>query len=236
MDNPLNDHLDCSEGVGAVPAISSGPQTTVTASAVANNAATAILNPFDPRLPLPDSQHDPLYLVAPQTWAQSNPGLGVQTQRPRAKATAAAKATKKITAECNRAAAKLLSDDISNLAILRQTQIEKIAQDHSRKVSDIEKLVNNHTHYRETRGPSLSNALTHKKGVEMNEGVSFVCLNIVYSYIFPQAGKLATEQPLPKYKRPRTMTCSIVKSQRKRVNSPLMSSSHIVRGRSHMPA
>jgi hypothetical protein len=57
-------------------------------------------------------------------------------------------------------------------------RFKKIAQDHSRKVADIEALVNNCTNYRTTRAPSLTNALTHKKGMEMNEGMlSNTCRN-----------------------------------------------------------
>jgi hypothetical protein len=130
----------------------------------------AILNPFDPRNPLPDGGCDPLYLVPPQTWAQLNPTSGVQKQRPRAKLTDAAKATKKITAECNRAKAALLSAAIDRLRKEQKIQIEEIARDHSRKVCDIKKLVNHNTNYRLSRAPTLSNALTHKKGVELNEG------------------------------------------------------------------
>jgi hypothetical protein len=45
-----------------------------------------------------------------------------------------------------------------------------LALDHNQKVSNIERIVNHHMNYQHTQGPSLSNALTHKKGLEMNEG------------------------------------------------------------------
>src|ERR1700733_15151240 len=81
------------------------PVTNTLDSPPSSHIATssAILNPFDPRNPLADGGCDPRYLVPPQTWAQLNPTSGVQKQRPRAKLTDAAKATKKITAEYNRA-------------------------------------------------------------------------------------------------------------------------------------
>ena len=72
----------------------------------------AILNPFDPCLPLPDSQCDSLYLVAPQTWAQLNPNLGVQAQHPRAKATDATKATRKVNEVLNKANIERLATDL----------------------------------------------------------------------------------------------------------------------------
>ena len=144
------------------------PAPAVPASCV--TVPSSMLQPFDPHQPLANSERDPLYLDAPQTWAQRNPTLAVQKKRPRAKATDAAKATKKIAAAHNKANAALLSADIENQLALQKAQIEKIAKDHNRKVPDIEKLINHHTNYRQTRAPSLSNALIHKKGLEMNEG------------------------------------------------------------------
>jgi K+-transporting ATPase c subunit len=119
---------------------------------------------------LSDNERDPIYLSAPQSWAERNPTAGVQKQRLRAKLTDAAKATKQITAARNRAQGALLTSDIEKFMTLKQTQIERIALAHSRKVSDIEKLINHSTNYRPSRAPSLANALTHKKMLEMNEG------------------------------------------------------------------
>ena len=59
-------------------------------------APNALLDPFGPHRKLPDNEHDPLYLAAPQTWAERNPTVGVQKQCLRAKLTNAAKATKKL--------------------------------------------------------------------------------------------------------------------------------------------
>jgi hypothetical protein len=162
----------------------------------ASQAATPnpILNPFDPRVTLTDSQRDPLYLVPPQTWAQLNPSLGVQAQRPRAKATVAAKATRKINAELNKANAARLSADLEKLAVLQRTQIEKIAQDHNRKAPEIKKLITHQTHYRQSRAPSLSNALIHKKGVEMNEGMAHHHLNLILILISLHPGREVGER------------------------------------------
>jgi hypothetical protein len=125
-----------------------------------------------------------MYLADPQTWAQRNPTAGVQKQRLRAKITDAAKATKRITAVRNKAQAALLSIDIDKLIALKQMEIEKIALAHSRKVSEIEKLVNHGTNYRHTRAPSLSNALTHKKTVELNEGMTLELVSLAHSDCF----------------------------------------------------
>lgn len=56
---------------------------------------------------------------------------------------------------------------------VRLVEITNLASTYGKKVSDVEKLITNRTHYHGTRMPSLSNALTHKKGVEMNKGVLF---------------------------------------------------------------
>jgi len=90
-----------------------------------------ILNPFDPHLPLPDHERDPLYLLVPQTWAERNPTLGTQKEHHRVKPTDTARATKKITAKYNKAQAARLSTDIEKLVQMQQTQIKKITQDHS---------------------------------------------------------------------------------------------------------
>ena len=80
---------------------------------------STILNLFDPCQPLADNDHDSLYLVPLQTWAQLNPNQGVQKHCPRAKATDAAKATRKITTAHNKANAALLSANINNLVELQ---------------------------------------------------------------------------------------------------------------------
>jgi hypothetical protein len=73
--------------------------------------------------------------------------LGVQVQRPRAKATDASKATRKINAALNKANAARLSADLKTQAVLQLMQLKKIAQDHSQNVSKIKKLVTHQTHY-----------------------------------------------------------------------------------------
>jgi hypothetical protein len=161
---------DSTVAVAAPPtSLAPVPATSVSSARIA--APSPILNPSDPHQPLTNIQWDPLYLNAPQTWAQHNPNLGVQKERPRAKATDAAKATKKISASRNKVNAALLSADVEKQMVLQCTQIDKIAQGHNQKVPKIEKLINHHTNYQHTWGPSLSNALIHKKGLEMNQGM-----------------------------------------------------------------
>ena len=139
------------------------------------STSSSPLNIFDPRHPFPSNQMDQLYLTAPQTWAQRHPELGDQPQRHRATTTVAARATRKITTAHNKANAELLSADIQKQVELQRIQIQKIAEDRNRKVSEIEKLITHRTNYRQNRAPSLANALTHKKGIEMNEGNGISC-------------------------------------------------------------
>lgn len=89
--------------------------------------SNAILNPFDSHLPLLDHECDPLYLIAPQTWAEKNPYLGTQKEHPRAKPMNVAKATKRITAEYNKAQAVQLTTDIETHVLQQKAQVEKIA-------------------------------------------------------------------------------------------------------------
>ena len=170
--------------------------TTAAPESRTNTPPSAILHPFDPQHPLPDDHHDPLYLVAPQTWAQRNPNSGVQKSRARATLTHAAKASRKVAAARNKANAALLSADVTKQVDLQNAQIEKIAADHNRKACDIEKLINHQMNYRQTRGPSLSNALIHKKGVEMNDGMAYrLCLSFLLKfclYTDRDAGNKAT--------------------------------------------
>jgi len=138
------------------------PAAAVSISSLPPPTPSASLNIFDPRYQLPSNQLDPLYLVAPQTWAERHPELATQPERHRATSTVAAKATRKIAAALNRANAELLSADIKKQVELQRTQVEKIAGDHHRKVSEIEKLITHHTNYRQNRAPSLANAPTRR--------------------------------------------------------------------------
>lgn len=70
----------------------------------------------------------------------------------------------------NKAQGALLTSDIEKFMTLKQTEIKKIAQAHSWKVSDIKQLINHSSNYWSTQAPSLTNALTHKKMLELDEG------------------------------------------------------------------
>lgn len=168
MSSPHNPVVSPLASVLPAPA---GMQAIVPGSSSHVVAPNAPLDPFGPHHKLPDNEHDALYLAAPQTWAERNPSAGVQKQCLRGTLTDAGKATKRLAAERNKARAALLAADIDKFMDSQQTQIEKIARDHSRQVSDIRKLVNNSTNYHQTRAPSLANALTHKKTLELNEGI-----------------------------------------------------------------
>jgi hypothetical protein len=107
------------------------PVSVSTGLTSSQTTSSAILNPFNPHNPLPNNQCDQLYLVTPQTWAQLNPNKNTQKEHHRAKLMDAAKATKKISVERNRAAAALLSADIDKLVEIQRTEIEKITKSHN---------------------------------------------------------------------------------------------------------
>ena len=122
MTDLANEHLD-----NAIPLTSSTTPVPVVVSPATSSSSCAVapntsLNMFDPRCPLPDNERNPLYLAAPQTWAERNPTVSVQPQRQRAKLTDAAKATKKITANRNKAKADLLAADIEKFMALKRTR------------------------------------------------------------------------------------------------------------------
>jgi hypothetical protein len=143
MSNSVGEHLDPLLDLTLAPLLPSDLPAPATVA-----GPSAPLDAFDPDCLLSDNERDPIYLSAPQSWAERNPTAGVQKQRLRAKLTDAAKATKQITAARNRAQGALLTSDIEKFMTLKQTQIERIALAHSRKVSDIEKLINHSTNYR----------------------------------------------------------------------------------------
>lgn len=139
------------------------PQTAPTST-------SSLLNPFDPRCPL-TSDANPDYLNAPQTWAERNPNAIQQPEpRTRAKPTAAAKAARKITTAANKEAAILLSTEIDKLRAWQTIELQKIATAHSKKLSVVEKMFNNRTHFVKPREVNKANALTHRKAQKMNEG------------------------------------------------------------------
>jgi hypothetical protein len=148
MSNSVSEHQDnlalslassLPTGPAVVPTIMPGSSSSVA-------APITPLNPFDPRV-IADDEHNPLYLADPQSWAQRNPTVGVQKLRVRAKLTDAAKASRLIASQHNKAQAMLLTSAIDDFLDLQRTQIEKLAQDHSWPVSEIKKLINNSTNY-----------------------------------------------------------------------------------------
>ena len=129
------------------------------------------MNVFDPHCPL-TVDGGVGYLGAPQSWAERNPTAPEQPpSRPAVKLTDAAKATKKITCEANKKAVSLLDVDIEKFHKWQDDEIEKVAKMHSKKVSEIDALINHHINYKSKRLPSMANALTHMQLKKMNAGM-----------------------------------------------------------------
>jgi hypothetical protein len=64
-----------------------------------------------------------------------------------------------------------LAADIDTLHLERAIQIEALALKHHEKPSHIQAILNNSTHYKKSRLPTLQNALAHHKSMEVNEGM-----------------------------------------------------------------
>lgn len=143
-------------------------------TAVPKPPQPSAMNAFDPRCPL-TVEGGVNYLAAPQTWAERNPtALEQPPSRPAVRLTDAVKATKKITCEANKKAAALLDVDIEKFRKWQDEEIEKIAKTHSKKVPEIEALINHRINYKAGRLPSMSNALTHMQSKKMNAGTYFI--------------------------------------------------------------
>jgi hypothetical protein len=124
-----------------------------------------------PSAPTPaDSDAGPVDTFQGNTWAERNPEKVVQAARPRPKPTDAQRNAQKVSTNRNKAARILLAEDITNLVATRKQQIEELATQHNVTFQHIQKLIDNTSHYRKPRAPSLSNALVHMKAKELNEG------------------------------------------------------------------
>jgi hypothetical protein len=78
---------------------------------------------------------------------------------------------RKIAAAWNKESSELLAAGILGLAVLHDTEIEKLATKHNVTKQHIEKLVNNSTHYKMPHAPNLANTLVHMKANELNKGI-----------------------------------------------------------------
>jgi hypothetical protein len=90
--------------------------------------------------------------------------------RPREKLSNAEKFTAAAKQKLNKDNAADLKLEISEFFDGRDTEIDRLAKKYNKSVSHIKQLFNNGSTYKNTREPSLRNALVHAKTREMNEG------------------------------------------------------------------
>jgi hypothetical protein len=106
------------------------------------------------------------------TWANRNPSLDIQLSRSRAKLSNAERNTRQLAKAARKIKNAELTADIDTLNLERAAQVEVLAVKHNQKPAHILDIVNNATHYKKTRAPTLHNTLAHHKAIEMNEGTS----------------------------------------------------------------
>ena len=105
------------------------------------------------------------------TWAARNPARPVLNPRPPpARLTDAQKASRAIAHEQKKANAKKLDDDVKAFLEQQQAKLDGIARVHNVKVEKVKDLVGAYTHYKQTRKPTLHNAILHVKAMEVNQG------------------------------------------------------------------
>lgn len=101
----------------------------------------------------------------------NNPDKDLQPTHLRPSATDAQKATCKLGQEAKRGRNQLLAADISAYIVERDARIDALAEKHSVTLSFILKSIHASTGYKQTRKPSLHNALLHIKKLEVNRGI-----------------------------------------------------------------
>jgi hypothetical protein len=105
------------------------------------------------------------------TWAARNPARAVLNPRPPpARLTDTQKASRAIAREQKKANAKKLDNDIKAFLEQQQAKLDDIAKAHNIKVEKVKDLVGAYTHYKQTRKPTLHNAILHVKAMEVNQG------------------------------------------------------------------
>lgn len=107
------------------------------------------------------------------TWAARNPMLETAPAKPvRAKATTAVKAARKMALAINKDKQDLLALDIQAVLEQRSIQVAELAAKHFYEPAYIQRLLNNESQFKSSRVPTLTNALSHRKSIEMNAGMS----------------------------------------------------------------
>ncbi|KAG1738869.1 uncharacterized protein EDB91DRAFT_1054381 [Suillus paluster] len=106
------------------------------------------------------------------TWAARNPGRPViPTRLKGAPLTQAEKASRALKAAQRKKSEKALDDTISSFLDDQDKKMKDIGALHSVTEAHVKKLITYHTHYKNSRGPQLFNALVHAKNQEVNGGL-----------------------------------------------------------------
>ncbi|KAF6751974.1 hypothetical protein DFP72DRAFT_1070675 [Ephemerocybe angulata] len=117
----------------------------------------------------PPSESEPTDTTS--TWAARNPLKEIIPPRRNSQAvkSAAEKAALKIARDARRKDAEHLNEDVVDLLASIEHGIDTLASKHSQPRQRVEQMVLSTSRYVKKRAPSLTNALIHAKGREMNE-------------------------------------------------------------------
>lgn len=111
-------------------------------------------------------------VVEGHTFASRNPfkDINPSRSRHRGKLTDAQKVSAEAKRAINKENADALRAELDNFFELRDAEITRLAKQFNKSEVKIKQLLSNETTFKNTRAPSLRNALVYAKGVEMNEG------------------------------------------------------------------
>lgn len=106
------------------------------------------------------------------TFASRNPLKDVipARSRNRPKLTDAQKISAQAKREINKENATALQAELDDFFEFRGVEIIRLAKKYNKSDVKIKQLLSNDSNYKNTRAPSLRNALVYAKGVEVNEG------------------------------------------------------------------
>lgn len=106
------------------------------------------------------------------TFASRNPfkDINPSRSRPRGKLSDAQKVSAEARTAINKENANALQVELNNFFEFRDVEITRLAKQFNKSEAKIKQLLSNETTFKNTRAPSLRNALVYAKGVEMNEG------------------------------------------------------------------
>jgi predicted dithiol-disulfide oxidoreductase (DUF899 family) len=119
------------------------------------------------------SKSDPSEVVDRNlTFASRNPikNINPARVRHRPKLTDAQKVSADTKREINRENADALQVELVNFFEFRREEVTRLAKKFNKSEAKVKQLLGNESNYKNSRAPSLRNALVYAKGIEMNEG------------------------------------------------------------------